>query len=82
MKKGRHDNGLQIAEGLKHRERKGIILFSTEKRRGKIKKGKIYVMQQNLSGSDVYYAAHKRDDMSSVTWYYKAKLNKVMETVQ
>lgn len=82
MTKGRHDNILQRAVGLNHRERKGNILFSTEKQRGKIKKGKIYVMQQNLSGSDAEYAAHKRNYTSSVTWHHKAKLDKVMETVQ
>lgn len=81
MTKGRNDNGLQIAEGLKHQERKGIILFGTEEWKVEIKKGKVYVMQQNLSGSDVYYAVRKRYGMHSVTWHHKAKLGKVMETV-
>lgn len=39
-------------------------------------------MQQNLSGGDVYYTVQKRNDTSSVTWHCKAKLGKVMETVQ
>lgn len=82
MTKGRNDNCLQIAEGLKHHEQKGIILFSIEEWKDEIKKGKIYVMRQNLSGGDVYYTVQKRNDTSSVTWHCKAKLGKVMETVQ
>lgn len=82
MTKGRNDNCLQIAEGLKHHEQKGIILFSTEEWKDEIKKGKIYVMRQNLSGGDVYYTVQKRNDTSSVTWHCKVKMGKVMETVQ
>lgn len=37
-------------------------------------------MQQNLSGSDVYYTVQKRNDTSPVTC--KAKLGKVMEIVR
>lgn len=59
MKKERYDNGLQITEGLKHQERKGIILFSTEKQRAKLRKGK-FMLYTKIFLAVMYIMLHTR----------------------
>lgn len=69
MKKGRQDNILEITEELQQQKGEGRIFFQHREVKGQNSEGKIYVLKQNLSVSDVYYAAHQRNDRSVVTWY-------------